>query len=54
MDNINPLLKLGDHLIARRVGYTHHGLYLGDGNVLEYLMNEGVTIVPLSSFANGC
>ena len=53
MDNINPLLKLGDHLIARRVGYTHHGLYLGDGNVLEYLMNEGVTIVPLSSFANG-
>ena len=53
MDNINPLLKLGAHLIARRVGYTHHGLYLGDGNVLEYLMNEGVTIVPLSSFANG-
>lgn len=53
MSNINPLLKIGDHLIARRLGYTHHGLYLGDGNVLEYILHDGIIIVPLDTFAAG-
>ncbi len=48
---INPLLRVGDHLIARRFAYTHHGLYMGDGKVLEYIQNGGVTIVPLETFA---
>ena len=49
---INPLLRVGDHLIARRFAYTHHGLYMGDGKVLEYIQNGGVTIVPLETFAS--
>lgn len=53
MSTINPLLSMGDHLIAQRFGYTHHGLYLGDGNVLEYILHDGITIVPLETFANG-
>ena len=48
---INPLLRVGDHLIARRFAYTHHGLYMGEGKVLEYIQNGGVTIVPLETFA---
>lgn len=53
MGNINPLLSLGAHVIAPRLGYTHHGLYLGDGNVLEYLLQDGVGIVSLEDFAQG-
>ena len=50
---INPLLKVGDHVITRRVGYTHHGLYLGAGKVLEYIRSQGVVIVPLTTFTQG-
>ena len=50
---INPLLKVGDHVITRRVGFTHHGLYLGEGKVLEYIKSQGVVIVPLTTFTQG-
>lgn len=50
MTTINPLLQPGDHLITRRIGFTHHGLYLGDGQVLQYLLRLGVVIVPLETF----
>ena len=50
---INPLLKIGDHVITRRVGFTHHGLYLGEGKVLEYIKSQGVVIVPLTTFTQG-
>jgi Lecithin retinol acyltransferase len=26
----------GDHIFVRRFGYTHHGIYLGDGTVIGY------------------
>jgi len=29
-------LLVGTHLIAHRRGYTHHGIYLGDGRVVHY------------------
>jgi hypothetical protein len=29
-------LLAGTHLIAYRRGYTHHGIYLGDGRVVHY------------------
>jgi hypothetical protein len=29
-------LLAGTHLIAHRRGYTHHGIYLGDGRVVHY------------------
>ena len=53
IEPINPLLKVGDHVITRRVGFTHHGLYLGEGKVLEYIKSQGVVIVPLTTFTQG-
>lgn len=29
-------MKRGDHVLIRRFGYTHHGIYLGDGTVIGY------------------
>ncbi len=29
-------LPLGAHLVARRRGYRHHGIYVGDGKVVHY------------------
>jgi len=26
----------GDHLVTERIGYTHHGLYIGDNEVIHY------------------
>lgn len=35
-------MKVGDHLVSPRIGYSHHGIYIGDGQVIHY-----------SGFANG-
>lgn len=29
-------LRLGTHLKVKRTGYTHHGIYVGNGNVVHY------------------
>ena len=29
-------LKVGDHLVTPRTGYTHHGIYIGNGKVIHY------------------
>lgn len=44
--------QVGDHLYVSRVGYTHHGLYIGDGKVIHYLM-EKVKEDTLETFADG-
>jgi hypothetical protein len=50
---------LGAHLITRRRGYTHHGIYAGDGAVLHYaglsrsICRGPVAQVSLAEFANG-
>lgn len=31
-----PPFTLGDHLAVQRLGYRHHGLYIGDGQVIHY------------------
>jgi hypothetical protein len=28
--------RLGSHLVSPRTGYTHHGIYAGDGKVIHY------------------
>lgn len=45
-------LKISDHLFVQRVGYTHHGLYLGNGEVAHYLAHA-VTRDSLETFADG-
>jgi len=50
---------LGAHLITPRPGYTHHGIYVGDGTVLHYaglsrsFRRGPIEQVPLVEFANG-
>jgi hypothetical protein len=45
-------LYIGDHLYVQRMGYTHHGLYYGDGKIIHYLL-EAVKIDSLETFADG-
>jgi hypothetical protein len=56
---MNARFTPGTHLVTDRTGYTHHGIYVGDGRVVHYagLANglEGgpVEEVSLEQFANG-
>ncbi|MFA6654182.1 MAG: lecithin retinol acyltransferase family protein [Candidatus Delongbacteria bacterium] len=46
--------KLGDHLKVTRCGYEHHGIYVGNGEVIEYDGPDGgglVQQVSLTLFA---
>ncbi len=49
--------KIGDHLVTPRLGYTHHGLYVGDNKVIHYeglyekLKSGPVTEISLSVFS---
>jgi hypothetical protein len=50
---------LGSHLITPRRGYLHHGIYVGDGNVVHYAGLAGglhrgpVEEIPLARFTRG-
>lgn len=50
-------LELADHLIAKRIeygiGYTHHGLYIGNNQVIYYSEGE-VRIDSLEDFKKDC
>lgn len=46
-------LKLGMHIAAHRSLYTHHGIYVGNGQVISYLLDTGVTKYNLEDFAEG-
>ncbi len=49
----------GAHMVTPRRGYTHHGIYVGRGRVVQYgglsrgLRRGPVEEVPLSQFAQG-
>lgn len=55
-------MQIGDHLVTPRIGYTHHGLYLGNREVIHYEgsslgdLSGRVTQVSLDEFCqgNGC
>ncbi|HTV98332.1 MAG TPA: lecithin retinol acyltransferase family protein [Steroidobacteraceae bacterium] len=50
---------LGAHMVTPRRGYTHHGIYVGEGRVVQYgglswgLRRGPVEEVPLSQFSQG-
>jgi hypothetical protein len=50
---------LAAHVISSRTGYTHHGIYVGDGKVVHYaglsrgLRRGPVEEVSLAAFAHG-
>lgn len=50
----------GSHLVTARAGYTHHGIYVGDGMVVQYsgrlepgVRSGSVEEIPLQKFASG-
>ena len=43
----------GSHLVTQRRFYTHHGLYMGNGFVIEYDREKGVVINDLYGFQEG-
>jgi Lecithin retinol acyltransferase len=51
---------LGAHMVTPRRGYTHHGIYVGAGKVVQYgglswgLRRGPVEEVTLSRFSQGC
>jgi hypothetical protein len=52
-------LPLGSHLVTPRRGYVHHGIYVGDGNVVHYaglangLRRGPVEEISLARFTDG-
>ena len=45
-------VSVGDHLFVQRYGYTHHGLYYGQGKVIHYT-GESIVIDSIDIFADG-
>ncbi|MFQ2565438.1 lecithin retinol acyltransferase family protein [Aeromonas caviae] len=54
-----PLPQPGDHLVSPRAGYQHHGLYLGDHQVIHYqgvsagIHSGQIAITTLAEFEQG-
>ncbi|MBK6999334.1 MAG: lecithin retinol acyltransferase family protein [Rhodoferax sp.] len=52
-------MQAGDHLVSTRVGYTHHGIYIGNDYVIHYAgFSDGfkkdlITLTTLDEFKNG-
>jgi Lecithin retinol acyltransferase len=40
--SIISAIPIGAHLVTRRLGYTHHGIYVGEGRVVHYAGLAGV------------
>lgn len=59
-DNLEQF-KIGDHIKALRLGYSHHGLYLGNDEVIHYVgLEDGfvgkkhpIAITSIDKFALG-
>lgn len=51
--------QIGDHLVTQRLGYTHHGIYAGEGKVIHYagfskaFKKDRVEITSLEEFSQG-
>lgn len=52
-------MKIGDHLVSPRVGYTHHGIYIGNSQVIHYsgfvdgISSGEIEIASLKDFSRG-
>ena len=52
-------MNIGDHLVTPRAYYTHHGIYIGNGEVIHYagfaegLSKGAISITSLDEFCNG-
>ena len=51
-------MQIGDHLVTPRLGYTHHGLYIGQQEVIHYEgkaagISGQITKVSVTEFCDG-
>jgi hypothetical protein len=52
-------MQIGDHLVSSRIGYSHHGLYIGNNQVIHYsglangLSSGSIATATLKEFGNG-
>ena len=46
-------ITFGSHLITQRIGYEHHGLYIGEQQVIHLTSASKVAIVSLAQFTQG-
>ncbi|WP_434141507.1 lecithin retinol acyltransferase family protein (plasmid) [Pseudomonas luteola] len=52
-------MHLGDHLISRRTGYTHHGIHIGNNQVIHYsgfakaYQKGPISITSIEEFRDG-
>jgi hypothetical protein len=59
MDSPAPRLRIGDHLLSPRRFITHHGIYVGNGQVIHYagltsgLQGGPVKVSALEDFLEG-
>jgi len=51
-EEVENKFNKGDHLYTQRMGYTHHGIYIGYGKIIHYL-EDGIHEDSLFTFANG-
>ncbi|WP_295359651.1 lecithin retinol acyltransferase family protein [uncultured Succiniclasticum sp.] len=52
VEEAKAVLKIGDHIKVMRPAYSHHGIYIGEGKVIEY--NEFIVQESLlEDFSNG-
>lgn len=50
-------MQLGDHLVTPRLGYTHHGIFVGDDSVIHYSgFSNGISsgVIDVTSFEDFC
>lgn len=43
-------LTAGMHVVAHRIGYQHHNIYIGNGEVIAYLREEGIKVCSWEEF----
>lgn len=48
----NVKIEIGDHVYVQRLGYTHHGIYVGNNMVVHYL-KASVKKTTLETFTRG-
>lgn len=52
---LNTVLPVGAHLVAERDGYKHHGIYVGNGQVIHYAgFSRRQRCGPVERISIGC
>jgi hypothetical protein len=46
-------ITLGSHLTTPRTGYSHHGIYIGNQQLIHLTRNSRIEIVSLAEFTDG-